>query len=65
MSFHRIDVKTELVPSVFKSDSNSAEMLIDGVPIDGSLNALTACNCVQCRGRGVLHRPSKLSPDAT
>ena len=65
MLLHRIDVRTELVASIFKSDSNSTEMLIDGVPVNGSLNALTTCTCVRCRSRGVWHRPSELSSNAT
>ena len=65
MLLKRIDVGTELVSRVFESDSNGTEMLILGVPIDSSLDALVACNCIRCKSRGVWHRPSELSLNAT
>ena len=65
MLLKRIDIRTELVLRVFESDSNSTEMFISGIPVYSSLNALASCGCVRCRSRGVWHRPSELSPNAT
>ena len=46
MSLHRIDIRTELVTSILESDSNGTEVLILGIPVYSSLNALVACNCI-------------------
>ena len=40
-----IEIRTELIPSVFESDSNSAKVLVSWVPVYSGLNALTARKC--------------------
>ena len=65
MLLKQIEIRTELVSCVFESDSNGTEMLIVWIPVDHHLYAFSICMWLRGRSRGVWHRPSELSPNAT